>query len=279
MKDFKNLSEKEKEDFLRRVKEHEEKKKEEENRNRALLSLENRNYYSNSAEEKLLENRERMLSSFQFSDQDKKVVDIFLQMETDSPDYLALFYVLTSFDHHFFVEKRMSYDMSIEAKFFYIFGASLSEAEEASKKSFLFQTASKIYEWMQKSGAGDYSQIQYLNHYLALIGVLIAAIPYEKILLENNFTIGFNPGKTGNRFCVIIPPEKQETGYFKELYDFYYKNISRDFFRNIPSNLQFKDLDKGDIRPGSKIRGFSKALEQESKDILSNKLASLKRKK
>ena len=85
----------------------------------------------------------------------------------------------------------------------------------------------------------DYPLIELFNHYLSVIGALAVAVPYEKVLLNHNFTLGVNPNKTGNKYCLIIPPQKMEDPLFKDLYDFYHKNVVKATIQNI-SKLEYK---------------------------------------
>lgn len=279
------LSFQEREDFLRKVRESEKKRKEQNAYEKTGKMIETRSFDRENYEQKKIEERRaRFIEGFGLSLEDKKVLSIFKTKPSLHNLYLTMNYLFVAFDFSSFVEKSLSKDMSIKSKFYYIFGADLdNDVLHQSQKSVLYQICKKIYDFMgQAQGPQDkYSEMESLNQYLALIGCLLLAVPYEQSLLSNNFVLGFNPNRAGNRYCMMIPPKDIESELFKDVYDFYMNNIPKVVLRDMSKLKKIDDfslLAKEKAQEGGVFTKMNRAVMQDYDNSLSIKLDSLRRK-
>lgn len=278
----KGLSDDEKKELARLFKENEKKKQAQEHKNDIYQNLEGRNFEGNHVHVKLKETRFKILKSFNFSSEDLDILNIFNTLDFPEKEYYSVFYTLTSFDYKSFVEEEIGHDFAIQGKFLYVFGANLQvDIEEDSKKTIFYKLSRKIYDLMQQNLSNvNYAHKETLNHYLAVIGYLGLAAPYEKMLIDDNFTLGFNPNKTGNKFCFLIPPYKMENSLFKEIYDFYYQNFTKVLLKDNPLLKKMVNYEKmaEKAHKGDKESGIKKIQDfiGDYQDILSSKLHNLK---
>lgn len=279
------ISQQEKEAFIRKVRESEKKRQEQEAQHRAEGMLEARDFdRKNYEQQRIEERRERLVGGFGFSAEDKKVLTIFQNQESRHNLYLSMYYLFVAFDHRTFVEKGLSRDMNIKTKFYYVFGADLEmDTLPVSKKTVLYQICKKLSDRMgQAQGSQDqYAEMESLNQYLALIGCLSLAVPYEQSFLSNNFTLGFDPNKTGSRYCVMIPPKDIESELFKDVYEFYMNNITRVVMKDIHRMKQpdaFTRLATEKAEESGVFSRLNRAVMEDYEAELSIKLDSLRKK-
>ncbi len=277
-----SLTNDEKHEFARMVKESDKRRKEQEKYDEIAHLSSDENVKNNYLNKDLRKKRKRILESFNFSASDLEIVDILTVTDFPDKNYLIMFYIITAFDHKAFVEKAISVDIGLQGKFLYIFGASIiSEIDEYSKQTVFYKLAKKLFDFLQHSISNpNYRFTEILNHYLAIIGSLSLAVPYERKILGTNFTIGFNASKDSEKYCFVIPPENLKKNVFTELYDFYYKNVTKMLFKDI-SNLKDissykKVIDNKKMETGNlKLGNLKKAL-TDYDNTLASKLSSLK---
>ncbi|PKL11090.1 MAG: hypothetical protein CVV50_06190, partial [Spirochaetae bacterium HGW-Spirochaetae-6] len=148
-------------------------------------------------------------------------------------------------------------------------------------KSVFYNLSRKLFDFMQQSySSPEYRKTEILNHYLAIIGSLAVAVPFQRKLLENNFTLAFKPDKIGQQFCMVIPPEEMEKELFKELYDFYYKNVTKVLMHDLSHSNKFSSYKSAFADKETDGRGFSRLSKNlgDYDNVLSSKLSNLKMK-
>lgn len=278
MNPFENLSDKERDAFLKKMQDHQKKKNEE-----AKLLRKNEFYNSNEnikdnvEHESLLITRRGILKNLQITKEDWEVLDSLNDLDEKHREYLSMFYILTTIDSFFVVEKRFSFQIALETKFLYVFGTQMNKGiEDVSKSTVLWKICYKIYNWMEKIYQENYEKTEYLNHLLSLLKVFAIALPYDRSLLTDNFTLGCKSLSDQHRYCIVIDPAERESDLMQEIYNFFYEKIGRNYFDKL-SPKTFSPLrlftDSEDAKKGLLSRKRNKGAE----GVLANKLGSLRR--
>lgn len=278
----KGLSEQEKREFAGLVKQNEKKRSEQEKNENMAKALAETDFSSGPSHLRLIENRKKILESYNFGGTDQEIIEIMESSNFKNRKYLSMFYAITSFDHKAFVEKLIAPEIALQGKFIYVLGNSIiQEVMEESKKSVFYNLSRKLFDFMQQSySSPEYRKTEILNHYLAIIGSLAVAVPFQRKLLENNFTLAFKPDKIGQQFCMVIPPEEMEKELFKELYDFYYKNVTKVLMHDLSHSNKFSSYKSAFADKETDGRGFSRLSKNlgDYDNVLSSKLSNLKMK-
>ena len=276
MSQFDSLSEAERKKMLSRLITNQKKFEDKEKEEQEKKSIEEQDYQNNTENLLLHDERKMILKRMGIGKDDEEVLSILENTDFRYKNYFIHFFVMTSIDSHCFVKEDLSISFALERKLLYLFGVNFRlETEENSKKNILYLLVKKISDLLEKSYT-DYGFVETLNHYLAIIGGLGVATHYHEMFLKNQFSIAFHSSKRSIRFCYQIPPYNTETQLFKELYDFYFENISRGQFRKVLSEVSKNPENKKSIQQESVFKRNDGIFNSYDK-MLQNKLGNLRK--